>query len=135
MRGDRASDCSKAPEVEIGRSSLATCRTHFHYFLGRRRISKGSPFQVEGPTLEDALCCLVEVVVRGTNSWPITEEQSNACRPYRPDTGLQSSQGHYQEDTARPKQPTYKRCTEQLGANAARHAYNLKPKHISVCVQ
>src|SRR6218665_3620468 len=44
-------------------------------------------------------------------------------------------QGHYQEGTARPKQLYYKRCAEQLGANAACHAYmyKQKQKHISVC--
>jgi len=35
--------------------------------------------------------CLVAVLARGTNSWPVTEER-RARRPGRPDTGLQSSQ-------------------------------------------
>src|SRR6218665_1889155 len=47
--------------------------------LGRRRTSKESPFQVEGQTMENARRYLVAVVVRGTKSWPETEER-------RPDT-------------------------------------------------
>src|SRR6218665_4037752 len=37
-------------------------------FLGRIRISKGSPFQGEEPTMENARRCLVAVLARGTNS-------------------------------------------------------------------
>src|SRR6218665_821371 len=44
-------------------------------------------------------------------------------------------QGHYQEGTVRPKELSYKRCAEQLGAIAACHAYKQKQKHISVCAQ
>ena len=54
------------------------------------RISKGSLFQVEGPTMENARRCLFVVVARGTNSWPVTEER-RVRRPGGPDTGLQSS--------------------------------------------
>src|SRR6218665_3645555 len=52
---------------------------------------KGSPFQVEGPTMENARRCLVAVLARGTNSWPVADER-RAPRRGRPDTGLQSSQ-------------------------------------------
>lgn len=37
-------------------------------FIGRRQTSIGSPFQVEGPTMENVQCCLVEVVTQGTKS-------------------------------------------------------------------
>jgi len=37
---------------------------------------------VDGPKMENAGCCLVAVVARGTNSSPETEEQ-RACRPGR----------------------------------------------------
>src|SRR6218665_1534888 len=100
-------------------------------------ISKGSPFQVEGPTVENARRCLVAAVARGTNSWPVTEER-RACRPGRPIPvyrAHRSNQGHYQEGTAIPKQLSYKKCAEQLGANVACHAYKQKQNHISVCAQ
>src|SRR6218665_591511 len=40
----------------------------FALFLGRRRTSKGIPFQVEGATMERARRCLVAIVARGTKS-------------------------------------------------------------------
>src|SRR6218665_3060819 len=58
------------------RSVLSNLQNAFSLFLGRRRISKGSPFQVEGPTMENARRCLVAVLARGTNSWPVAEERS-----------------------------------------------------------
>src|SRR6218665_2633544 len=70
---------------------LSNLQNALSLFLGRIRISKGSPFQMEGPTMENARRCLVAVLARGTNSWPVTEER-RARRPGRPDTGLQSSQ-------------------------------------------
>ena len=42
------------------RSVLSNLQNTLSLFLGRRRISKGRPFQVEGPTLENARRCLVE---------------------------------------------------------------------------
>src|SRR6218665_123286 len=55
----------KAPLQEIGseappaqprryRSVLSSLQNALSLFLGRIRISKGSPFQVEGPTMENA---------------------------------------------------------------------------------
>src|SRR6218665_2752960 len=41
-------------------------------FLDSRRISKGNPFQVEGPTMENARRCLVAAVARGTKIWLLT---------------------------------------------------------------
>src|SRR6218665_1087508 len=62
------------------------------FIISRQETNfQGSPFQVEGPTMENARRCLVAVLARGTNSWPVTEER-RARRPGRPDTGLQSSQ-------------------------------------------
>ena len=88
----------KAPLQEIYsaqprryRSVLSNLQNALSLFLGRRRISKGSPFQVERPTMENVRRCLVAVLARGTNSWPVAEER-RARRPGRPDTGLQSSQ-------------------------------------------
>src|SRR6218665_1142803 len=68
-------------------NGLSNLQNALSLFLGRRRISKGSPFQVEGPTMENARRCLVAALARGTNSWPVTEER-RARRPGRPDTGL-----------------------------------------------
>ena len=80
--------------------------------------------------------CLVAVLARGTNSWPVAEEQ-RARHPGRPNTyrAHKGNLGHYQESTAIPKQLSYKKCAEQLGANAACRSYKLKQKYISVCVQ
>ena len=47
--------------------SLNLQNASFSPFLGRRRTSKGSPFQVEGPTMENARRCLAEVVVKQNN--------------------------------------------------------------------
>src|SRR6218665_3769560 len=84
---------SEAPPAQPRRyrSVLSSLQNALSLFLGRIRISKGSLFQVEGPTMENARRCLVEVLARGTNSWPVAEER-RARRPGRPDTGLQSSQ-------------------------------------------
>src|SRR6218665_2044577 len=85
---------SEAPPAQPRRYNavLSNLQIALSLFLGgRRRISKGSSFQVEGPTMDNAKRCLVAVVARGTNSWPVTEEQ-RARRPGRPDTGLPSSQ-------------------------------------------
>src|SRR6218665_2033614 len=49
----------------VGLSSLQNALS---LFLGRIRNSKGSPFQVEEPTMENARRCLVAVLARGTNS-------------------------------------------------------------------
>jgi len=40
--------------------------------------------------MENVQRCLVAIVARGTNSWPVTEEQ-RARHPGRPDTGPQRS--------------------------------------------
>src|SRR6218665_1586999 len=84
---------SEAPPAQTRRyrSVLSNLQNALSLFLDRIRISKGSPFQVEGPTMENGRCCLVAVLARGTNSWPVAEER-RARRPGRPDTGLQSSQ-------------------------------------------
>src|SRR6218665_3674142 len=42
---------------------LSNLQNALSLFLGRIRISKGSPFQVEGPTMENARRCLVAVRV------------------------------------------------------------------------
>ena len=42
---------------------LSNLQNVFPLFLSNRRISNESPFQVEGPTMENARCCLVEVVI------------------------------------------------------------------------
>src|SRR6218665_2603363 len=83
--------------------------------LVRRWISKGSPFQVEGPPMENARRCLVVVLARGTNSWPVAEEQ-RARHPGRPNTyrAHKGNLGHYQETTTIPKQLSYKKCAEQM---------------------
>src|SRR6218665_1312286 len=62
------------------RSVLSNLQNALSLFLGRRRISKGSPFQVEVPTMENARRCLVVVLARGANSWPVTEGR-RARRP------------------------------------------------------
>src|SRR6218665_3741953 len=86
---------SEAPPAQPRRyrSVLSNLQNALSLLLGRIRISKGCPFQVEGPTMENARRCLVAVLARGTNSWPVAEER-RARRPgtCRPDTGLQSSQ-------------------------------------------
>ena len=41
--------------------------------------------------MENARRCLLAVLARGTNSWPVTEARM-ARRPGRPETGLQISQ-------------------------------------------
>src|SRR6218665_892470 len=84
---------SEAPQAQPRRyrSVLSNLQNALSLFLGRIRISKGSPFQVEGPTMENARRCLVAVLARGTNSWPVAEER-RARRPGRPDTGIQNSQ-------------------------------------------
>src|SRR6218665_2058928 len=84
---------SEAPPAQPRRyrSALSNLQNALSLFFCRIRISKGSPFQVEGPTMENARRCLVAVLARGTNSWPVAEER-RARRPGRPDTGLQSSQ-------------------------------------------
>ena len=48
------------------RSVLSNLQNALSLFLGMIRISKGSPFQVEGPTMENARRCLVAVLARGT---------------------------------------------------------------------
>src|SRR6218665_233504 len=84
---------SEAPPAQPWRyrSVLSNLQNALSLFLGRRQISKGSPFQVEGPTMENARRCLVAGLAPGTNSWPVAEER-RARRPGRPDTGLQSPQ-------------------------------------------
>ena len=84
---------SEAPPAQPRRyrSVLSNLQNALSLFLGRIRISKGSPFQEEGPTMENARRCVVAVLARGTNSWPVAEER-RARRPGRPDTSLQSSQ-------------------------------------------
>src|SRR6218665_235554 len=62
------------------RSVLSNLQNALSLFLGRRRISKRSRFQVERPTMENARGCLVGVLARCTNSWPVTEER-RARRP------------------------------------------------------
>jgi len=57
------------------KSVLKNLQNALSLFIGRRRISKGSLFQVEEPTMENARRCLVAVVARGTNSWSGTEER------------------------------------------------------------
>src|ERR1700735_3175485 len=42
--------------------------------LGRRRSSRGSPFQVEGPRTEKARFCLMEVRANGTWRRPCSED-------------------------------------------------------------
>src|SRR6218665_117005 len=86
-------EISEAPPAQPRRyrSVLSNLQNALSLFLGRIGISKGSPFQVEGPTMENARRCLVAVLARGTNSWPVAEER-RARRPGRPDTGRQSSQ-------------------------------------------
>jgi len=64
---------------------LSNLKNALSLFLGRRRISKGSPFQVEGPTIENARRCLVAVEAWCTDNWPVTEER-RVRRPGRPDT-------------------------------------------------
>ena len=46
----------------------------FALFLGGMHIPNESPFQVEGPTMENVWRCLVEVVARGNRSWMVAEE-------------------------------------------------------------
>src|SRR6218665_3321937 len=65
--------------------AFASVQNALSLFLGRRRISKGSPFQEKGPTMENARLCLVAALARGSNnSWPVTEER-RAWRPGIPD--------------------------------------------------
>src|SRR6218665_797027 len=61
---------SEAPPAQPRRyrSVLSNLQNALSLFLGRIQISKGSPFQVEGPTMENARRCLVAVLARGTNS-------------------------------------------------------------------
>ena len=53
---------SEAPPAQPRRYRLVLCNLQnaLSLFLGRRRISKGSPFQVVGPTMENARRCLVD---------------------------------------------------------------------------
>src|SRR6218665_539925 len=85
--------------------------------------------------MESARRCLVAVLARGTNSWQRNEGLAVLVDQIPVYRARRGNQGHYQEGTARPKQLYYKRCAEQLGANAACHAYmyKQKQKHISVC--
>src|SRR6218665_1615279 len=66
---------SEAPPAQPRQyiSVLSNLQNTLSLFLGRRRISKGSLFQI--PTMENARHCLVAVVARGTNS--------NATKPIR----------------------------------------------------
>src|SRR6218665_2927320 len=50
---------SEAPPAQPRRyrSVLSNLQNALSLFLGRIRISKGSPFQVEGPTMENARRC------------------------------------------------------------------------------
>ena len=45
---------------------------------------QGESIPGKGPTMENARRCLVAVLARGTNSWPVAEER-RARRPGRPD--------------------------------------------------
>src|SRR6218665_2843923 len=60
---------SEAPPVQPRRyrSVLSNLQNALSLFIGRRRISKGSPCQVEGPTMENSRHFLVAVLARGTN--------------------------------------------------------------------
>src|ERR1700733_15029059 len=49
--------------------------------LERRRSSRGSPFQVEGPRTEKALFCLMEVRANGTCRRPCSDERSDLEPP------------------------------------------------------
>src|SRR6218665_3342790 len=62
------------------RSVLSNLQNALSLFLDRIRISKVSPFQVEGLTMENARRCVVAVLARGTNSWPVAE--GRRARPY-----------------------------------------------------
>src|SRR6218665_227000 len=134
---------SEAPPAQPRRyrSVLSNLQNALSLFSGRRRISKGSPFQVEGPTMENARRCLVAVLAQGTNSCMASNrEQRNEGLVVQVDQipvyrARRSNQRHYQEGTAIPKQLFYKRRPEQLGANVACHAYKQKQNHISVCAQ
>src|SRR6218665_2138635 len=55
---------SEAPPAQPRRyrSVLSNLQNALSLFLGRIRISKGRPFQVEGPTMENARRCLVAVL-------------------------------------------------------------------------
>jgi len=123
---------SEAPPAQLRqyRSVLSNLQKALSLLLGRRLTSKGSPLQVDGPTMENARCCLVAVLAlagqqQRNEGLAIQVDQIQVYRACR------DKEGHYQEDTARPKQLSYKRCGEQLGANAACHAYKQKQKHIS----
>src|SRR6218665_244991 len=55
---------SEAPPAQPRRyrSVFSNLQNALSLFLGRRRISKGSPLQVVGPTMENARRCLVAVL-------------------------------------------------------------------------
>src|SRR6218665_2897515 len=72
---------SEAPPAQPRqyRSVLSNLQNALSLFLGRIRISKGSSFQVGGPTMENARRCLVAVLARGTNSWPVAVQCDVQC--------------------------------------------------------
>src|SRR6218665_1979565 len=106
---------SEAPPAQPLQISLKQPAKRTFIIFRQDTDFQGSPFQVEGPTMENARRCLVAVLARGTNSWPVAEEQ-RARHPGRPNTyrAHKGNLGHYQESTAIPKQLSYKKCAEQM---------------------
>src|SRR6218665_2014647 len=80
------------------KSVLSNLQNALSLFLGRRRISKGSPFQVEGPTMENARRSLVAVVARctrfSTELRPRTKVYPSFRAQQRPGGTLASRRGN-----------------------------------------
>src|SRR6218665_1069552 len=93
--------------------------------LLKMRNSEGRPFQVEGPTTEKTLICLVEVRAKGTRRRPCFDERSDrkliALRG-----GQQSSrigrQKQGQLSSARPRKRSYMKSAAQQGASEEHQA-------------
>jgi len=66
-------------------------KTERDMVLGKRRSSRGKPFQIEGPTTEKARFCIMKVRAKGTRRRPCSDERRDR-EPIAQRTRQQSSQ-------------------------------------------
>jgi hypothetical protein len=62
-------------QPRLNRDDLSSWEKAPILLRGSKRSSSGSPFWVEGPTIEKARCCLRDERARGTRSSPLAEER------------------------------------------------------------
>ena len=99
---------------------------------GIKRSSSGSPFQVEGPTIEKARRCLRHERARGTRSSPLAEERRarRGLGQRQDDRGQKGRMEHNQQDTAKLTLLSCKRCAARQEASAKHRACKQRLRRI-----